>query len=417
MTDATHWRETPIKTVSTKVTVGFVGSQAPHFVDAGVPLLRGQNVRPWRLDMRNLKYISAETHTAWSKSALQAGDVVIVRVGYPGVAAVIPPNTGRLNAASLVIVRPDPAALDPHFLAYLLNSPWGRAAVAARLVGSAQQVLNTNAVADLEVRLPPLSLQQRIVAPLRAIDELIDNDRRRGYVLQEMARTIYREWFVHLRFPGHESTPVIESLIGRVPHGWRLSPFSDVANFVNGFAFKPSHWGTDGRPIIKIKELKQGVTSDTPRCAEELIDRKYWIEPGQLLFSWSADLGVYRWPGEPGLLNQHLFLVSPRAGLSIAFVHHALDEAMPQFWDRAQGTTMRHIKRAALDEVAIMVPPAQLVDAFTAAAEPLAQEVLRLQRSVRNLADLRSLLLPRLITGQIDAAQLDLDALTAAAVT
>ena len=110
------WKKIKIKELSEKIVVGFVGSMSKLFVNEGVPLLRGQNIKPYSLDMDNLKFISRETHLKWKNSGLNAGDVVIVRVGYPGTACVIPPKLGYLNAASLVIIRTKKDELDPHFL-------------------------------------------------------------------------------------------------------------------------------------------------------------------------------------------------------------------------------------------------------------------------------------------------------------
>lgn len=148
------WPVRTIGTVSEYVTVGFVGPQAKLFAESGIPLLRGQNVRPYSLDMSNLKYIPPGIHAQWRKSSLMPGDVVIVRVGYPGTACVIPEGLGELNAASLVIVRPDKNALDPHYLTYVLNSDFGKAKIAGLLVGSAQQVLNTGTVSAMEIPCP-----------------------------------------------------------------------------------------------------------------------------------------------------------------------------------------------------------------------------------------------------------------------
>jgi type I restriction enzyme S subunit len=265
---------------------------------------------------------------------------------------------------------------------------------------------------QLRVIVPPPAVQRRIAEPLGALDDLIENNRRRIELLEQMAQAIYREWFVHFRYPGHEDAALVDSALGPIPEGWDVRPFSEIASFVNGFAFKPSHWGDTGRPIIKIKQLKQGVAPDTPRCHQHDVKRDFWVEPGDLLFSWSADLGVYRWSYEPGLLNQHLFTVRPSGTLSLAFLFRTLDRAMPQFRDRAQGTTMRHIKRSALSEVAAAVPHQTLVDLFTSAVEPADLEVISLRQSIGRLSALRDLLLPKLVTGQIDVSELDLDALT-----
>lgn len=155
------WSKYKIGDLSEYVTVGFVGSMSKLFTESGVPLLRGQNILPYKLDMSDTKFISLDIHKKWGKSSLKYGDVVVVRVGYPGTACVIPKNMGYLNAASLVIIRPRSNILDSNFLCFILNSPWGKARVQSQLVGSAQKVFNTNDAANLEVRIPDLLTQKK----------------------------------------------------------------------------------------------------------------------------------------------------------------------------------------------------------------------------------------------------------------
>jgi type I restriction enzyme S subunit len=401
-TSAQAWKTAKIEDLSNFITVGFVGSMSSLFVDEGVPLIRGQNILPYRLDMTNLKYISADTHQKWKKSALQPRDVVIVRVGYPGTACVIPDGIGDLNAASLVIVRPNPGLLDSDFLCYVLNSPWGKGLIQGRLVGAAQQVFNTHTAADLDIPAPPLPIQRRIASILSAYDELIENSQRRIKILESMARALYREWFVHFRFPGHESVPRVPSPLGEIPQGWEVKKFSELASYVNGYPFKPAQLGTEGKPIIKIKELKAGIVADTPRNLGDDIPEKYHISNGAVLFSWSADLDTYLWMGGDGLLNQHLFTVLPANGLSHAFCLHSLKEAMPRFRALSLGATMHHIKRSALDQVFTVVAPATTRRRFDLLVEPIHTQLITLTRQVQNLRRTRDLLLPRLLSGQID---------------
>lgn len=354
------------------------------------------------------------------KFLLRAGDVVVAMTeqvrGLLGSSATVPEDDVYLHNQRIGLVRvADPDLVDERFVYHLMNSAAVREQLQATATGSKVRHTAPERIRAVRACVPHVTVQRQIASILDAIDDLIGNNRRRVEVLEEMARAIYQEWFVRFRYPGHEDGPLVDSPLGPIPDSWSTSPFSDLATFVNGFAFNPGHWGTSGRPIIKIKELKQGVTAGTPRCNELMIAPKYWIEPGDLLFSWSADLGVYRWAGEGGLLNQHLFVVRPRADLSVTFLQHALAAAVPQFWDRAQGTTMRHIKRSALTEVSTPVPPPLLVSRFTETAEPLAREGLVLGQSVRELTRLRDLLLPRLVTGRIDVSHLDLDGLTEAA--
>jgi len=339
-----------------------------------------------------------------SQAKVQAPGVVTGRYGTLGEVFYVTEPFWPLNTA--LYVR-DFKGNDPRFVAALLESMnLGQHDGAAAVPG-----LNRNQLHGLPVRVPDRSVQEGIAGALVALDDLLENSRRRAKVIGDLMRNLYREWFIRFRYPGHEEVSLADSRLGQIPKGWDVQPFSEVASFVNGYAFGPANWGESGRPIIKIKQLKQGVSTETPRCDPLSIDRKYWIEPGDLLFSWSADLGVYRWTDEPGLLNQHLFVVVPTATLSAGFLYHAIEAAMPQFWDRAQGTTMRHIKRSALSEVSTVVPDADLVGRFAALVKPMEHEVDQLQRSVRNLAAVRHLLLPRLVTGKVELSSLGLNAL------
>lgn len=272
-----------IKELSRDITVGFVGSMSNCFVDEGVPLLRGQNIKPYKVEFENLKFIPPEVHAKWKKSALKSGDVVIVRVGYPGTAAVIPEGVGDLNAASLVIVRPNPELLDSYYLSYVLNSPWGKSVIGGRLVGAAQQVFNTNTAADLEIPAPPLATQRRIASILSAYDDLIKNNSRRIAILEEMARIIYEEWFVRFRFPGHENVRLLESEQGVIPEGWSWRNIRDIAEDVRDSVDPES---SDPRtPYVGLEHIpRRSIGLAEWGSASEVQSIKLSFKSGDILF-------------------------------------------------------------------------------------------------------------------------------------
>ncbi|MCF8542785.1 MAG: restriction endonuclease subunit S [Candidatus Nanopelagicales bacterium] len=355
------------------------------------------------------------TPAEFAKSHLRDGDLLFARrsfvlEGAGKCSLVVHPPEPLTFESSMIRARPNPEKASSRYLFYYFQSPAGRARMASIAARTAVSGITGSNLAALEIDVPTLEAQRQIAEVLGLFDELIENIRWRVRVLEEIARAIYQEWFVRFRYPGHESVPLISSARGPIPEGWTVDPFDAIASFVNGFAFKPSHWGSEGRPIIKIKELKQGVTAKTPRCPEGDIDRKFWVESGDLLMSWSADLGAYLWGDEPGLLNQHLFTVRPTSeSVTLLYLLHALDNAMPAFRARAQGTTMKHIKRAALHEVSAVVPPLALVRRFDEVARPIDDESMSLQARERELTAMRDLLLPTLVTGQIDLSGLNLD--------
>lgn len=330
--------------------------------------------------------------------------VVIGRVGaYCGAVLYCP--TKFWASDNTLVAYPASEQIDTTFLYYLLV-----AAKLSRYAGGAAQPLVTQTVLkQVEVRVPSFPTQRRIAGILSAYDDLIENSQRRIQILESMARALYREWFVHFRFPGHENHPRVASPSGEIPEGWEVKPFSALATYVNGYPFKPRQLGADGMPVIKIKELKGGIVADTPRNSGQEIPEKYYVKDGDVLFSWSADLDVYLWTGGDGLLNQHLFTVLPENNVSLAFCFHSLKEAMPRFRALSLGATMHHIKRSALDQVVTVVAPEVVRQSFDALVVPLHRQVLTLTKHVANLRRTRDLLLPRLLSGQIA-----LDALEAA---
>ena len=298
---------------------------------------------------------------------------------------------------------------DPFFIYHTLSTLREELKQAAG--GAATPIINKSAFSEIEVHVPPLPIQRRIAGILSAYDDLIENSQRRIKILEEMARRLYREWFVHFRFPGHQGCKLADSPLGEIPEGWEVQPFSALASYVNGYPFKPAQLGKEGKPIIKIKELKAGIVVDTPRNPGGEIPGKYHVSDGDVLFSWSADLDVYLWRGGEGLLNQHLFNVVPAEGISRAFCFHALKESMPRFRALSLGATMHHIKRSALDQVFTVVSPGSIRNQFQELVCPMHLQLVTLTRHVRNLRRTRDLLLPRLLSGQIDVEALPAPAL------
>ena len=286
---------------------------------------------------------------------LEEGDLVVAMTDLKQDAPILGstlriPESGRfLHNQRLGLVQDVSSAVDRDFLYYLLNDQTVRWWLRATATGSTVRHTAPERVYQAKVRLPPKSIQQTIGAMLSALDDLIENNRRRIEVLEETARLLYREWFVHFRFPGHEDVELVDSVLGPIPEGWEIRSFAELADFVNGFAFKPHHWLDEGLPIVKIKELKNGVTADTPRYHGTDVGKKYFVDDGSVLFSWSADLKAYVWASGPALLNQHLFDVRPYE-VSPLFIFLSLNERMGEFRARAQGTTMKHIKRSVLSE-------------------------------------------------------------------
>ena len=383
------------------------------YIAEGVPVLRGSNL-PFdkRIDLTDLVFVSAEkVERDLFGNLAYPGDIVVTQRGTLGQVGLIPEDTEFerfVVSQSQMKLTIDSTIADTRFVYYYLKSPRATKQLIDRASSSGVPHINLETFRNFDIELPGIDIQRSVANVLTIFDELIESNRRRIEILEEMARLMYREWFVHFRFPGHEDVELVDSDLGPIPEAWEVCSFLDLAAFVNGFAFKPSHWLDEGLPIVKIKELNSGVTANTPRYHGRDIDSKYLIDDGAVLFSWSAHLEAHVWASGPALLNQHLFDVRPH-DVSCLFIFHSLGERMGQFRARAQGTTMKHIKRSALAEVKLALPPLELRDEFERTARPMLDLQLNLSRQLRALREARDLLLPRLVSGDLDVSELDLE--------
>lgn len=415
----TEWREVVLDELCDRVTVGHVGKMADRYVDDGVPFLRSQNIKPFRISTEGMLHIDESFHAKLSKSELREGDVVIVRTGYPGTAAVIPPELDGSNCADLVIVTAS-ADLNPHVLAGLLNSAWGRSTVSGHLVGSAQQHFNVGSAKSLRVRLPGRGTQDRIASVLCTLNELIENNRRRLEVLEEMVRTIYAEWFIHFRFPGHKDATFVNSDLGPVPDDWRLSTCGKELEFIGGGTPRKSersYWEdgtvdwftptdlTKSRPRYprgsSLQITEQGLAGSSAKL----------FPPGTVMMTSRATLGVLAISTGPAATNQGFISILPDERWPPNFIREFLDASANALASIATGATFKEITKGSFKSFPFLVPPASVLDCFREATHAQELTIARLEAATEHLATIRDLLLPKLVTGRIDVSDLDLDAL------
>jgi type I restriction enzyme S subunit len=164
------WVDRQLASLCNEITVGHVGPMKTKYKEGGIPFLRSQNIRPFEISMENAMFIDDAFHRALKKSQLRPGDLAIVRTGYPGTAAVIPPELTDSNCSDLVIVRPS-KEVSPHFLAAFFNSTFGKQLVLGKIVGAAQKHFNITAAKEVMLHVPPMPEQRTIIAKIDALRE------------------------------------------------------------------------------------------------------------------------------------------------------------------------------------------------------------------------------------------------------
>ncbi|MBH0115010.1 restriction endonuclease subunit S [Novosphingobium sp. YJ-S2-02] len=427
---ALRWPIVTLGEVASEITVGHVGSMANEYVPEGIPFLRSLNIAPYRILSQDLKFISPDFHKRLKKSALKPGDVVIVRTGKPGVCSVIPNWLSDANCSDLVIVRCG-SELRPRYLAYWANSLAAHH-IGSNLVGAVQQHFNVGAARQMPIFLPLVEEQDRILSVLGTMDDKIELNRRMNETLEGMAQAIFRDWFVDfgpVRRKAAGETDAVAIMGGLtleparaaqfaalfpaafrdddLPVGWSERPLDSIAEFLNGLALQkhPAKPGEPDLPVIKIAELRNGLSDRTNRAARTL-PSKYIIKDGDFIFSWSGSLMAKVWTEGEGALNQHLFKVSsdvyPQWFYALWVQHH-----MPEFRliAASKATTMGHIQRMHLTNAATVCPPNSAIEAMSAIMQPLWDQMIHNELENRTLAEARDYLLPRLMSGAVRVAR------------
>lgn len=364
----------------------------------GVPFVTIANINSTNhFDFTNTMFVPQEYYDKLdSKRKAKSGDILYTVVGSFGIPVFIKENKQFVFQRHIAILRPNNKIV-PRFLYYTMLSGSFYAKADAAAIGAAQRTVSLTALRKIEIEIPKIEQQNKIVDILSAYDDLIENNQKQIKLLEEAAQRLYKEWFVDLRFPGHETTPIVNG----IPQGWRKIAINDIAEYINGYAFKPEDWFEKGKPIIKIKEMNDGVTKGTPRNMGTDIPQKYHIVAGDILFSWSATLSAMIWDGEDGLLNQHLFKVVPLDSFGREYVLQSILYTLNEFKNLTTGATMKHIQRGKLKEVFVNVPCQELMDKYSDLAEPIRFKILSLKKVISKATEARDRLLPKLMSGEI----------------
>ena len=275
--------------------------------------------------------------------------------------------------------------------------------------------INPDILLDLEVTLPVLDEQKRIGSILANLDRKIALNRSINHNLEAMAKQLYDYWFVQFDFPDENGMPYKssggkmvwnEKLKREIPEGWHCGNLIDIATFTNGLAcqkFRPID-GEDPLPVIKIREMHDGISSDTEEVSPN-IPESVKVYNGDVLFSWSASLEVMLWACGHGGLNQHIFKVTSANDFPKSFYYFQLSNYVKVFKKIAEArkTTMGHITQDHLQQSTIAIPDNKdIVDKFEKRISPIFTQMVKLQEEIQQLSKLRDSLLPLLMNGQVE---------------
>jgi type I restriction enzyme, S subunit len=270
--------------------------------------------------------------------------------------------------------------------------------------GASNPSLNRNHIHKLSVFWPTIPSQRRIAEILSSYDNLIDNNLRRIRILDEMARTIYREWFVDFRFPGHEEVAVAEDeTTGRRPVDWGVRPLLEVATVVYGHPFASAKFNTagSGTPIVRIRDIPAGLSQT---WTDEVADPKYFIANGDILVGMDGDFHMCIWSGGAAYQNQRVARFKSAGEIGTYHLLLALEDPIQRLNRSIVGTTVVHLGDKHIQEIALLWPREGLIRLARTVLDPMAEQILLLRQANSILLATRDLLLPRLMSGRLSLA-------------
>lgn len=387
--------------------------KSANWTDSGIPVVKITNVKSGGVNLSGCGWVAEETVKGLDRYRLNIGDLLITMTGDVGDIGLVRDDAAgaylNQRVGRFKIIDP---RLGKDFLRFCLQLPDLRDTFRAVAYGAAQPNISPTLILAQEITLPPLATQRKIASILSAYDDLIENNTRRVRVLEDMARALYREWFVEYRFPGHEQAEFVEDEQGRRPAGWANVPLAHFGNFITGKTPSKTmqeYFGGD-IPFIKIPDMKGIFTLSTSESLSALgsaAQKKKLVPTESILVSCIGTVGKVTITTQPSQFNQQINAITPEKR-QLGFLYFLIESLKTDLeMIGLVGATMPNVSKGKLENMRV-VDPGRLADDFSDHVQPLLDSILNLTRRNANLRRTRDLLLPRLVSGELDVSELEI---------
>lgn len=396
---------------------------ASDYQGEGVPFYRGKEIGEKHHGNSNLKtelFISRqkfdEIRTKFG--APKSGDLLLTAIGaLLGLPYVVEEGEEFYFKDGNVLWFRNFKNISGRFLYYWMLSPQGNAELKKCIIGAAQPAFTIVLLKQMEIRLPPLLVQQRIINILSAYDDLIKNSQRRIQILEDMARSLYREWFVHFRFPGHEKGKLVSSPLGDIPENWKTQTVDQIAQVFRGRSYRSLDLvDTGGLPFLNLKCLgrdggfrRSGLKryigdfkdnhlakkGDIIIAVTDMTQDRRIVARAALVPTLDKDFGVF---------SMDLVRIEPKPPVPKVFLYCFLrfSSFADEVKQHANGANVLHLSPDRITAFPLLVPTSQAMVQFADIVGPALQQIDVLENQIENLRQTRDLLLPRLLSGQIN---------------
>jgi type I restriction enzyme, S subunit len=388
-----EWPLRRLKNITSKIGSGATPRGGKNaYRSEGISLIRSLNVYDFKFSDKDLAFIGDGQAAKLDNVIVQEDDILLNITG-ASVARCCLVNSNYLPArvnqhVAIVRVRPDVA--DARFVFYCINSPHFKSRLLALAQGGAtREALTKTTIEEFEVLQPPLPIQCRIGGILSAYDELIENCQRCIRILEAMVRAVYREWFVHFRFPNHENHPRVPSPLGAIPQGWEVKKLGDIADI---------SWGDTS--TTKASYVEEGFSAYSASGLDGQLDHYDFDWTGIVLSAIGAQCGkTWLAQGKWSCIKNTIRFWSKDECASNEFLFIATEGQ--DFWPR-RGAAQPFISQGDAKLIDILTPDRTTMARFTTFSMATLERIATLQSQIQILRRTRDLLLPRLLSGQLE---------------
>ena len=388
--------------IAESVRYGYTASATNHPI--GPHFLRITDIVPPQIDWDTVPYCDIDDEKK-GRFSLTCGDIVIARTGATvGYGKLIRQcDLDAVFASYLVRIRIDPQKANPAYVGRIVESKVYKRFVMSRIGGAAQPNANARVLSEFCLPIPSDSIQRRIASILSTYDDLIANNRRRIQLLERAASLLYKEWFVRLRFPGHDRTTITDG----VPEGWERRTALEVMDVLSGGTPRttvPSYWDgeipfftpKDGADCVYAHKTARSLThGGLSNCNSRLFpkDTVFITARGTVGKTYLAQTDM--------AMSQSCYGLIACPPLNQPFLFFALREAVDEFRNRAVGSVFGAIVRDTFSLIPFLVPVEAVIEQFSGIVQPMLHQIEVLLKEIHQLTQARDLLLPRLMKGEI----------------
>ena len=380
------WEIAKLGDISKNIQTGPFGSQLHQsdYSECGIPVVMPKDLVGGKISGESIARVDKTHVERLCRHKIEVGDILYSRRGDVGRCAhVTKKEEGWLCGTGCLRVTVDSEKADSRFVFFQLQHPDTVGWVEKHAVGATMLNLNTTILSSVPIRLPALEIQKRIADILSAYDDLIENNQKQIKLLEEATQRLYKEWFVNLRFPGHENTKIVDG----VPEGWSRTNINEILTFHRGYDLTRNEMKAGRYPVV-------GSTTVIGYHNE------FKLKGPGIVTGRSGSLGKYQFIWDNFWPHNTSLYISDYKDHNIFFVYSLLQTV--DFASLNNGGAIPTLNRNVLSNIEVIEPTDELQEMFAKIAEPQYQKIKNLEKQNNQLKMARDALLPKLMSGEVE---------------